>query len=106
MSRYGGEEFLVLVPAATLDGTVALANTLRQMIEDHRRPSISGTTLPITASFGVVVSHVSGGDDTAEEALHRADAALYTAKALGRNRVVSWEELAPRPEETAATTAS
>jgi|WetSurMetagenome_2_1015567.scaffolds.fasta_scaffold08265_5 diguanylate cyclase (GGDEF)-like protein len=105
VSRYGGEEFLVLVPAATLDGTVALANTLRESIEttpvEHK-----GVAIRVTASFGVVVSQVGQDANSAEEALQRADAALYAAKALGRNRVVNWEDVAPRPEELAAIAAN
>jgi diguanylate cyclase (GGDEF)-like protein len=105
VSRYGGEEFLVLVPAATLDGTVALASTLREIIE--RTPiSFKGKTIQVTASFGVVVSHIGNDTNSAEEALRQADTALYAAKALGRNRVVNWEDVAPRPEELSAVAAN
>jgi diguanylate cyclase (GGDEF)-like protein len=93
VSRYGGEEFLVLIPDATYETTVELANNLRQMIEQS--PAMyKGTEIPIRASFGVSVSQVDRGESS-QEAISRADAALYAAKALGRNRVVGWEEIAP-----------
>jgi diguanylate cyclase (GGDEF)-like protein len=97
--RYGGEEFLVLLPDATYENTTDLANSLRKLLEES--PTRYGDNeITIRASFGVAVSHIDGGV-TAQDAITRADAALYAAKALGRNRVVSWEEIAPR---TAAAT--
>ncbi len=94
VSRYGGEEFLLLIPDATYESTVDLANHLRQIIEQTPARH-GGVEIPIRASFGVSVSHVERGD-TAQDAIGRADAALYAAKALGRNRVVGWEEIAPQ----------
>jgi diguanylate cyclase (GGDEF)-like protein len=100
VSRYGGEEFLVLIPAATSPGVAALAETLRQAIAENPT-AYRGQSLPMTASFGVVTSHIDG-EETAQDAISRADAALYAAKALGRNRVIRWEDIAPRTEEPAA----
>jgi diguanylate cyclase (GGDEF)-like protein len=78
--RLGGEEFVVLLPGATPDEAQALAEKLREAV---RAEPIAGN--PITMSFGVAVSGVGGFDLEAQYA--RADAALYEAKARGRDRV-------------------
>ncbi len=78
--RLGGEEFVVLLPGATPDEARGLAEKLRDAI---RREPIAGH--PITMSFGVAVSGAGGFDLDAQYA--RADAALYEAKAAGRDRV-------------------
>jgi diguanylate cyclase (GGDEF)-like protein len=78
--RLGGEEFVVLLPGATPDEARGLAEKLREAI---RNEPIAGH--PITMSFGVAVSGAGGFDLDAQYA--RADAALYEAKAAGRDRV-------------------
>ena len=75
VTRYGGEEFVVVMPQTLLEGGCTFANRLRERIE---------TMLPLTISCGVAAA--SDGDD-AQSLLTRADAALYAAKAAGRNRV-------------------
>jgi diguanylate cyclase (GGDEF)-like protein len=104
VSRYGGEEFLVLIPDATYESTVDLANNLRQMIEQSPAKHC-GKEIQVRASFGVSVSHIDRGD-SAQDAIARADAALYAAKAMGRNRVVGWEEIAAQAAQEAASGAS
>jgi diguanylate cyclase (GGDEF)-like protein len=79
--RLGGEEFVVLVPGATEDEARGLAEKLREAV---RAEPIAGW--PVTMSFGVAVSGAGGFDLDAHYA--RADAALYEAKRLGRDRVV------------------
>ena len=82
--RYGGEEFLVLLPETPLDGGTRVAEALRRDIADA---SIHwGTdTLAITASFGVTVALPNEVNTAA--LLARVDAALYRAKDEGRNCV-------------------
>jgi diguanylate cyclase (GGDEF)-like protein len=75
VTRYGGEEFVVVMPQTMLEGGCIFANRLRERIE---------TTLPLTISGGVAAA--SDGDNS-QSLLARADAALYGAKAAGRNRV-------------------
>jgi len=82
--RYGGEEFLVLLPDTPLTGARRVAEMLRKDLEkgparwnDH--------ILVVTASFGI--AEIIAGEDTANAIIARADAALYHAKQDGRNCV-------------------
>ena len=78
--RLGGEEFLVLLPGATVDDAVGVAEQLREAVE--RTPAAG---LPLTMSFGVASSEPGLFDY--EAVVAEADKALYEAKAAGRNRV-------------------
>jgi diguanylate cyclase (GGDEF)-like protein len=89
--RYGGEEFLVVLPGADLASTAKVANDLRQTIETSPA-TIGSQELPVTASFGAAVVQ-PGGNISVDDIIKRADEALYAAKAAGRNRVVTWAEL-------------
>ncbi|ABQ35132.1 MAG: GGDEF domain-containing protein [Bradyrhizobium sp.] len=81
--RYGGEEFLLVLPGAPLDPACRLAERLRQIIADLDWSAFSAG-LQVTFSAGVATSR---GDETTESLLSRADRALYASKAQGRNRV-------------------
>jgi diguanylate cyclase (GGDEF)-like protein len=84
--RYGGEEFVVILPEATLDSARQRAE---QLVRDFRRLDVQyhGTTLgPLTVSVGLAAFPDQG--NTAEAVLRAADQALYRAKAEGRDRVV------------------
>lgn len=83
--RYGGEEFLLLLPKTGLEGARLTAERVRVAIEDLALPW-SDTQLRLTASFGVAELKPRETDD---ELLHRVDEALYAAKTSGRNRVVA-----------------
>ena len=86
ISRLGGEEFAVLLPDATTNSALVVAERLRQAILNSRRPEVD---LPITASFGVTMLEQS--DLGLADPLRRADKALYRSKANGRNQVnCSW----------------
>jgi diguanylate cyclase (GGDEF)-like protein len=82
--RYGGEEFLVLLPETPLEGAKRVADTLRREIADMP-VSWKGEGVPVTASLGVSVALPSEVDSKA--LIARADAALYRAKDQGRNCV-------------------
>lgn len=85
--RFGGEEFLLLMPGADAQRAITRAETMRSAIGslDLR---FGGQTLgKVTASFGVAVFPMDG--DTRESLLHAADQALYAAKAAGRDRVMA-----------------
>jgi diguanylate cyclase (GGDEF)-like protein len=83
VGRYGGEEFLLIVPGCDLATTIRRANEIRTMIANEPVVSESKATT-VTVSMGVAVSD---GSETVESLLHRTDTALYRAKSNGRNRV-------------------
>jgi diguanylate cyclase (GGDEF)-like protein/PAS domain S-box-containing protein len=84
VSRYGGEEFCVLLPDCDLENAVTVAQKFRQGIEMCKPAGLT-----VTASFGV--SALGMGAKEPSELLEQADKALYVAKDRGRNRVVHWD---------------
>lgn len=80
VGRWGGEEFLIILPETDQDGAILLAEKLRVLI-DEKNFTRAGK---ITASFGVAAYH---NDRSPELIVSRADSALYKAKENGRNRV-------------------
>jgi diguanylate cyclase (GGDEF)-like protein len=82
-SRYGGEEFLVILPATGRDEAAVVAEKVRAAIA---RISVPGVEREISASIGVAVRPDHGLDSAT--LVRDADRALYTAKKNGRNRVV------------------
>lgn len=82
--RIGGEEFAVLLPETERDGAYQAAERIRQKIEESLI-GVDGDLLRVTASFGVATW--AGFGESLQGVLNRADAALYSAKRLGRNRV-------------------
>ena len=82
--RYGGEEFLVLLPETPLEGAKRVADTLRRELAEMR-VDWKNEPITITASFGVTAAQPSEIDTQA--IIGRADAALYRAKDQGRNCV-------------------
>ena len=85
-ARLGGEEFAVLLPQTSLLGAAALAEQIRRTVEQGRicRPDGDESIGQVTLSVGVAAAKPG---DTLEALLERADAAMYTAKRAGRNRV-------------------
>jgi diguanylate cyclase (GGDEF)-like protein len=101
VARYGGEEFLVVLADPNPEGTVTLADDLRRLVEQNPA-EYGGRPIPVTASFGVAIS-LMNTEEAVQECIGKADAALYAAKALGRNRVVSWEQSFREADESART---
>lgn len=83
VARLGGEEFIALLPATTLEGAMYLAEKIRSAIEQE---SIIDNH-PVSLSIGVSLAQVD--DIDMNDAIRRADQCLYRAKQQGRNRVIS-----------------
>jgi len=115
VGRYGGEEFMLLLPGAELDDAVSFAERVRKRIEGHTF-TFSGGTLTRTSSFGVAGwphPKIRECDDL----VRTADDALYVAKETGRNKVIRFDSdefnahqaahdghAAPRPDFSEAET--
>jgi diguanylate cyclase (GGDEF)-like protein len=84
LARYGGEEFAVILPETTGEGACALAEGLREKIEQSRF-TFQGEIIRVTISIG---GAVLDGEGTSTDLIRRADERLYEAKRAGRNRVL------------------
>lgn len=90
VGRYGGEEFMVVLPETSLEDAAALADKLRLDVAGHTHVLGDGHDVTVTASFGVTGGV---GDRLRVDTLVReADAAMYAAKALGRDQVYAFAE--------------
>ncbi len=85
VGRYGGEEFLMILPNCDLPNALLRANELREVVA-HTPVVCSGEERLITMSMGVAVSNTDGKNEL-EALLNQADAGLYAAKDNGRNRI-------------------
>lgn len=86
VGRYGGEEFIIILPACDADTARAIAERCRRGVESLSMDA-DGTRIPVSASFGVTTL-TRIGDGTGAALVATADEALYEAKAAGRNRVM------------------
>ena len=96
LARWGGEEFVLLLPGTTLEQAGELAERLRRTICELRLDSsllLQGTDnktdvrrMQVSCSFGIAIMHE---DDTPESLIRRADAMLYRAKDQGKNRTLT-----------------
>ncbi|MCC6501636.1 MAG: GGDEF domain-containing protein [Deltaproteobacteria bacterium] len=86
--RWGGEEFVLLLPEADLEGALTQAERIRQEIAEL----VFAQADSVTASFGLAQYREN---DTADSFLKRADEAMYKAKSGGKNRVVADDRLNP-----------
>jgi diguanylate cyclase (GGDEF)-like protein len=85
--RYGGEEFLVMLPEVPGPGAVVVAGRIRKSVEAEALQA-NGHSVPVTVSVGVA-ARMDEGPESIENLLARADEALALAKQRGRNRVVA-----------------
>jgi diguanylate cyclase (GGDEF)-like protein len=88
MGRLGGEEFAIILPETSLAAATDVANRLRHHIAE--RPIIGGGAarrVAVDCTVSIGVAQMTPQDGSIDDLLHRADGALYRAKAGGRNRV-------------------
>ena len=95
LGRYGGEEFMVILPETATEAAAALAEKLRQLVLGTRYVVEGQGAINVTVSIGVATG--TGRSLRVEALVRDADAAMYSAKALGRNQVYLFEE----PDEDA-----
>lgn len=86
IGRYGGEEFLVVVPGCELTFAGYVAERVRARLADEPVTLPDGARVPVTISLGVAAKR-GAGEDEVDSLIHLADEALYAAKKAGRNRV-------------------
>jgi len=86
VARWGGEEFLILLPETDLNGAVLHGNKIRELISE-KSITHEGQEIQVTMSFGA--SEYNDGSTQIEKTIDLADRRLYLAKESGRNKVVS-----------------
>jgi diguanylate cyclase (GGDEF)-like protein len=92
--RWGGEEFVLILPGTDLAGGAQVAERIRAALARRIVLAVDGTSIPVTASFGVAATPPA---TTAAELFAAADAALYEAKRAGKNRVETARVPVARP---------
>ncbi|PIE88819.1 MAG: GGDEF domain-containing protein, partial [Acidobacteria bacterium] len=87
LSRYGGEEFVILLPDTDAETGMLVGEKLRSIIEEHTFTE-NDTEYHVTASFGVSAGRPTAEDNFSKgDFIGQADSALYSAKEAGRNQV-------------------
>jgi diguanylate cyclase (GGDEF)-like protein len=92
LGRYGGEEFLAVLPSTDAEGGTVFVERVRLAVEEHDFNVEPGTSLHLTVSAGVA-TWPNDRIGNAEALISLADDALYAAKAAGRNRVVRYDRM-------------
>ncbi|MBI2432610.1 MAG: GGDEF domain-containing protein [Candidatus Hydrogenedentes bacterium] len=95
VSRYGGEEFAVLLPGTAVSQAVRVAERIRERVAGTRNDAVPNV---VTISGGVAASPAHA--KTAPDLMKKADQALYKAKQIGKNRIVAAYELEVIPPES------
>ena len=89
--RFGGEEFIILLPNTNIEGASLIAKKIRAAIEDKKLILEDETVVDFTVSIGVAECDYEKDDDI-DSLVHRVDVAMYDAKRSGRNKVVVYNE--------------
>lgn len=87
LTRFGGEEFMVIMPGASLNDSYQIAERIRHLVEEMELRD-GERKISVTVSIGLTAYPEDGSVEAAEELLRHADESLYAAKSQGRNRVV------------------
>jgi diguanylate cyclase (GGDEF)-like protein len=90
-ARFGGEEFVIIMPGSTAESAMRIAERIRERIETYRPSDRLLSAMRITVSIGLAVSDLG---TTVGQLLTQADGALYSAKHAGKNRVRAAKEAA------------
>ncbi|MCP4415920.1 MAG: diguanylate cyclase [Chloroflexi bacterium] len=90
VSRFGGEEFAIMLPETALEDAYIVAERIRQRIEEFEF-SVSTSVHPIRATMSFGISGLEGKKQSIDNLIHNADIALYQAKGNGRNRVMVFD---------------
>ncbi|GAB4175989.1 MAG: diguanylate cyclase [Rhodocyclaceae bacterium] len=90
VTRFGGEEFTVVLPETDAKGAAALADKVRAAVEAMAIPHLGSEAAQVVTISAGCASMMPKAADRASDLLHWADAALYEAKRHGRNRIVSY----------------
>jgi diguanylate cyclase (GGDEF)-like protein len=93
VARYGGDEFVLILPETTLEGAVAIAERVRAEVVDHRFRGKPDQVVALTVSAGAAT--VEGDEVGTRELVARADTALYEAKRQGKDRVLVYRDDMP-----------
>ena len=99
LARYGGEEFVALLPETDAAGAMAIAERMRAAVESLAIPNAAGVGGRVTVSIGHATMVATDAAETAT-LMHAADAALYTSKHGGRNRVTAAAVVGTTPAVT------
>jgi two-component system, cell cycle response regulator len=94
VARFGGEEFVILMPEADENAALGAANRVLKIVDQSPYVAPDGKTIKRTVSIGVANLHPDG--DSAEALIKRADEALYSAKHSGRNNVKVAPKMVPK----------
>jgi diguanylate cyclase (GGDEF)-like protein len=91
VGRYGGEEFLILMPHTTAQDVQPLAERIRMELQDYPF-HLNGQEIRVTLSIGIANAAPHGPFKDRKSLLEAADAALYRAKTSGKNRIHIWDK--------------
>lgn len=97
LSRYGGEEFIAVLPNTGLDQAMRIAERMRQMVE---RLTVEAESIQLQITVSIGVAFAEPPNEQPDQLIARADRALYQAKAEGRNRVCLADDTPPFPAAT------
>lgn len=87
VGRYGGDEFLIIMPETSILGAEDMAERIRKKVQEADFPALNGKNARTTISLGI--THFQGSEVDIYDLINRIDNALYTSKRSGRNQVYS-----------------